>query len=167
MAVLPLSSVPTGDIIFIDANVFVYGISHLSLQCQRVLERCTHEEVTGITLFEVVNEATHRWMLAEAQAKGLIARATAEVLGRKWDIIPKLTEYWTKTELLLSLNILFLSTTEAILRRAQAEGAGASLLTNDSVIVACMKHFGIASIATRDTDFERVKGIIVYQPEDI
>src|SRR5437899_12706854 len=72
-AVQPLTSVSTGSDIFIDANIFVYGLNGVSTQCLRLLERCSREEVTGISLFEIVNEATHVFMLGEARSKGLIA----------------------------------------------------------------------------------------------
>jgi predicted nucleic acid-binding protein len=167
MGVRPLSSLPAGSNVFVDANIFVYAFSGISAQCAQFIERCAREEVTGITLLEVVNEATHRWMLAEAQAKGVVGKARAESLRRKRDAIPGLTEYWRHTERVLALNLLFLSSTEAILRSAQAERVRASLLTNDSIIVATMKHYGISAIASRDADFERAAGVLLYSPDDI
>jgi hypothetical protein len=38
----------------------------------QLLERCSREDVTGLALFETVNEVTHRFMIAEALSKGLI-----------------------------------------------------------------------------------------------
>lgn len=56
---------------------------------------------------------------------------------------------------------------ETILRGAQKERQAASLLTNDSLIVACMRVHGISLLATNDSDFERVAGITVFKPKDL
>ena len=66
-----LSSIPAGTNILIDANIFVYGLIAKSAQCTVFLHRCSIEEVFGITLFEVVHEATHVFMVAEGRANPL------------------------------------------------------------------------------------------------
>jgi predicted nucleic acid-binding protein len=71
---MALASLASHSLIFIDANIFIYGLSGQSSQSAQFLERCLREDVTGITLFETVNEATHRFMVAEALAKDLITR---------------------------------------------------------------------------------------------
>jgi predicted nucleic acid-binding protein len=65
----PIDSVPLGTNIFIDANVLVYGLNGESAECADFLRRCSIEDITGICLFETVNEATHVFMRAEAQSK--------------------------------------------------------------------------------------------------
>ncbi|HMD99732.1 MAG TPA: hypothetical protein VKM93_20685 [Terriglobia bacterium] len=66
MATSTLRNLPGHSFIFIDANIFVYGLSGQSGQCRQFLDRCLNEEVTGITLFETVNEVTHRLMVASS-----------------------------------------------------------------------------------------------------
>ena len=167
MAVLPLSKVPSGSFLFIDANIFIYGLSRQSTQCHSFLDRCLREELTGITLFETVNEVTHRFMVAEALSKGLIASGGARALRRNLGLIPGLTEYWRNTERLLALNLLFLPVSEAILRGAQVERHAVGLMTNDSMIVACMREHGLTLLATSDMDFQRIPGITVFKPDDL
>jgi predicted nucleic acid-binding protein len=166
--VQPLTSIPPGSDIFIDANIFVYGLSNQSAQCLRLLERCSREEVIGISLFEIVNEATHKFMLAEASSKHLIAQpGRASELRQKFSAIPALTDYWRDTEKILALNLLFCSTNEQIVRSAQSERQRASLLTNDSMIMSCMREYGISYLATADGDFDRANGITVFTPNDL
>jgi len=166
--VQPLPSVSAGSDIFIDANIFVYALSNASAQCLGLLERCSREEVTGISLFEIVNEATHKFMLAEAVSKGVITHpGTAGALRRKYSDIPRLINYWHDTERVLALNLLFFSTDEQIVRSAQPERQSASVLTNDSMILSWMREYGIRHIATADRDFERASGITVFGPDDI
>lgn len=162
-----LNQIPAGSFVFIDANIFVYGFSGHSTQCYEFLERCAREEITGVCLFEIVNEATHKFMLEEAVAKGLIPKPSAGDLRKKRQIIPILSHYWQRTEHILSLNLLVLATDENMVRLAHTERQNASLLTNDSMIVACMRYYGINFLATKDEDFEMVSGISVFQPDDL
>jgi predicted nucleic acid-binding protein len=167
MAVEPLHSLPDGSFIFIDANILIYALSGQSGECRRLLERCLREEVTGITLFETVNEVTHRLMVAEAVAKGLIPSGGARSLRQNFRVIPTLRDYWTNTERVLSLNLLFMAVTESVVRGAQSVRSSSSLLTNDSMIVSCMREYGLSFLASSDADFERVAGITVFKPTDL
>ncbi|HKP13192.1 MAG TPA: type II toxin-antitoxin system VapC family toxin [Blastocatellia bacterium] len=167
MPARPLSLIPDGSNIFIDANIFVYGLSGQSAQCRYLLERCSREELTGVTLFETVNEATHRFMLAEAAAKGIIPQISAGHLRKRFKAIATLNDYWQETERILNLNLLFIATDESIIRSAQSERQRGLLLTNDSMIVACMRNYGISLLATKDSDFERISGITVFAPDDV
>lgn len=77
----PLDTVPNGSSVLIDANILIYGLTNISAQCKAFLERCSREEVTGITLFEVVNNATHHFMKAEAIEKRLTAKQAMKYLN--------------------------------------------------------------------------------------
>jgi predicted nucleic acid-binding protein len=167
MAASVLSSLRSHSFIFIDANIFVYGLSGQSAQCRQFLDRCLREEVTGITLLETVNEVTHRLMVAEALSKGLITRGTAKRLREHFGLIPGLADYWRNIERLLALNLLFVPVNEPILRGAHSERQAAGLLTNDSMIVSCMREYGVSFLATNDEDFGRVVGITIFKPGDL
>jgi predicted nucleic acid-binding protein len=41
------------------------------------------------------------------------------------------------------------------------------LLTNDSLVVACMREQGLTHLATANGDFDRVGGIATYKPTDL
>lgn len=167
MPIHPLGQIPAGSDVFIDANIFVYGLGGHSAQCRHFLERCLREEITGICLFEIVNEATHKFMLAEAASKGLIPKESARDLRKKAQVIPGLTHYWQHTERILNLNLVLLTTDQFIIRTAHAERQNISLLTNDSMIVSCMRSYEITYLATNDGDFEHVSSITVFQPNDL
>ena len=62
-------------------------------QCADLLDRCQREELTGLTLHETINETTHRLMVAEAKAKGVIASGGARALRRSFRLIPTLRGY--------------------------------------------------------------------------
>jgi predicted nucleic acid-binding protein len=78
-----IRDIPNGTDVFIDANVLIYGLVGKSAECKNLLERCSREEVFGLCLYETANEATHRFMLAEAKAKGLVSN---QPFGRLFSI---------------------------------------------------------------------------------
>ena len=167
MPVERIENLPAGTRLFLDANIFVYAFLGHSNECQGPLGRCATEQVLGITTLDVVNEVTHRMMLAEGVGKGVIKRERVRDLRGKWREVAKLTEYWTQTSAIFGLNILVLTTDEARLHVAQTIRVRHGLLTNDSLIVAAMEEFGIDSLATRDNDFDHISELIVYKPSDI
>src|SRR5437667_12638038 len=98
MPVDPLASLPDQSFIIIDANVLIYALSGLSGDCQRLIERCSREEVTGIILLETVNEVTHRLMVAEAVSKGLTAKDSVRGLKKNFEVVVTLKDYWKEIE---------------------------------------------------------------------
>lgn len=163
----PLNAVPDGSDVLIDANIFIYGLTAKSAQCKSFLARCSREEITGVALFESVNDATHQFMKGEAVQKGLCSGQAMKYLSEHPEAVRKLTDYWVNTERFLALNLLFVPVDEEIVRSAQAERVNAGLLTNDSIMVAALRKFGISRIATHDRQFETVAGLAVFSPDDI
>ena len=106
-----IRDIPSGTDVFIDANVLIYGLVGQSVECKDLLERCSREEVFGLCLYEIANEATHRFMLAEAKAKGLISSENVRELRSKPQVVRNLTDYWRNTQRVLALNLLFFSWT--------------------------------------------------------
>jgi len=167
MPVEHLVDLPSLSFVFLDSNVLIYGLTGVSRQCGDLLDRCQREELTGVTLYETINEVTHRLMVAEAQSKGVITSGGAPALRRSFRLIPTLRDYWHDTLRLLNLNLLLIPVSESVLRSAQTERQAAGLLTNDSLIISCMREYGLSYLATNDSDFERVAGIILFKPDDL
>jgi predicted nucleic acid-binding protein len=165
--VADLPNVPRHADLFLDANIFIYSFLRKSAQCMNMIERCAREDVFGITSLDVVNDVTHRMMLAEACHKGHISKQNASSLKNKPSVIAGLTDYWHYAARIFSLNILLLDADEALLRAGQTVRSGIGLLTKDSLIVAAMDEYAIGNLATRDADFDRVNHIMVYRPTDI
>jgi predicted nucleic acid-binding protein len=162
-----LRDIPSGTDLFIDANILVYGLAGQSSECRDLLLRCSREEVFGVCLYETVNEATHRFMLAEAMAKRLIPSETARELRSRPGVVQTLDDYWQNTQRVLALNLLFLALDEDVLRAGFFERHASGLLTNNSMIVSSMRLLGVLNLATADADFDRVVGITVYGPSDL
>jgi len=162
-----IENLPAGTHLFLDANTFIYAFLGHSSQCRNVLGHCASEQVFGITILEVINEVTHRLMVAEALGTGVIKRDRVRDLRGKRREIAKLTEYWAQTSAIFGLNILVLPSDEARLYRAQSVRSRYGLLTNDSLISAAMEENAVDSLATRDSDFDHISDIKIYKPTDI
>lgn len=167
MPVQPLSSLPAGSDVFLDANIFVYGLSGVSAECRALLHRYGEEQVTGISSYHVVSEVTHRLTCIEAQNKGLAGARPRETLNEHPERVRRLTAYWSEIERLLSLNILLLRIEEDIIRAANKEREQYRLLNNDSLIVASMRNYGLSRLASPDEGFKRVSHIALYSPGDV
>jgi len=168
--VRPLSDITDGSDLFIDTNIFIYGLTGKSSQCKTLLERCSTERIAGMSLFEVLHEATHKFMIAEATQKGYFAgqpEKGARYLARNPEQVKLLSDYWINTQRIRALNLLFLPMGQDIVNRAQLERANSGILTNDSVILGAMREYGVSLIATNDRQFDTVPGITVFAPTDV
>lgn len=162
-----LPSLPQGSDVFLDADIFIYAFGRQSQQCHDLLARCAREEVFGITALEVINEVTHRMMLVEAFAAGVITRENARDLKGKHQAIQGLTQYWAQTIRIFGLNLLILNSDQRRLHQAQAVRSSHGLLTNDSLIIATMDEYGIPYLASLDNDFDHLSDVTVFKPTDL
>jgi len=66
-----------------------------------------------------------------------------------------------------NLNIIRVALDEFRFQQAQPLRQQHQLLTNDSLLAAAAFQYGIANVATNDSDFQRVPWLTVYKPGDI
>ncbi len=166
MPVVPLDSLASGTDVLVDANILIYALLESSAQCRRFLNRCSNEELLGVTTVEIVNEVCHRLMLAEALRAGLVSSAQAKLLRTKRAAIPALFEYWTKTQRIFQFGLLVIGLDEARIRPAHEMRTRHALLTNDSLIVAGADEYGISNLASNDGDFDDIPWLTIYKPMD-
>jgi predicted nucleic acid-binding protein len=167
MPAFALSSLPVGREVLLDANVIAYALQGRSLQCEELLRRSSRGEISAFTTTEVLSDVCHRLMLAEAQSRGLIARANASNLQGKSRVICQLQDYWTRLSTFTTQPIAILPLDEFRFVRAQPIRRDHGLMTNDSLLLAAAEVFGIEALATNDADFETVPWIEIYKPTDL
>jgi len=168
VAVRDLLELPDYSNVLVDANIFINALNRTSPQCMRLLDRCVREQVSGVTTIEAVNEACHRLMLLEAVGAGIISKQSANSLKRKREAVKKLRRYWELTQTILDdLNLAIIPLDEPRVRRADEIRTRYGLLTNDSMLIAAAREYGIDCIASHDSDFDDIDGITVYKPRDI
>ena len=165
---LPLTELPAGQTVFIDANIFIYHFTGLSQECSGFLERCERGELWGVTLVHILLEVLHRLMMIEAVTKKLVTSGNvARKLRKKPNVVKQLVDYQTQTEAILEMGIEVAGLTSDALRISHPYRHRDGLLVNDSLIAAVMEAEGISNIATADPDFTRVEGLRVYNPLDL
>jgi|AntAceMinimDraft_17_1070374.scaffolds.fasta_scaffold03693_8 predicted nucleic acid-binding protein len=164
----PLTELPAGQTVFIDANIFIYHFTGLSQECSRFLERCERGDLWGITAVHVLLEVLHRLMMIEAVTKKLVTPGNvAKKLRTRPNVVKQLADYQTQTEAILEMGIEVVGLTSDTLRISHPYRRRGGLLVNDSLIAAVMEAEGISDIATADPDFSRVDGLRVYSPMDL
>lgn len=163
-----LTELPDGDSVFIDANIFIYHFGGRSPECKAFLERCARRELLGYTATPVLAEVLHRLMVAEAIMKGLVTAKTAvRKLGETPALVKQLTQYQEDVSKISQMNITILALTSKIVQTSAEVRNSEGLLTNDSLIVACMRTQGLRKLATADGDFDQASGVDVYKPTDL
>lgn len=167
MAIESLSTLPSGSDVFIDANIFIYGLNRVSNQCYELLHRCAREEIIGVTSVHVLSEVTHELMIGEAVAKRQIPNhKNWRALRENPILVKQLQDYWGKVEAILNLNFLVLDLEKSIFQHGQSVREMHGLLTNDSLIIATMEGYGLEFLASNDNDFGSIPTVTLFKPTD-
>ncbi|MEE8194976.1 MAG: type II toxin-antitoxin system VapC family toxin [Candidatus Bipolaricaulota bacterium] len=165
---LPLPELPTGQTIFVDANIFIYHFTGLSQECSSFLERCERGDLWGITGVHILLEVLHRLMMIEAVTKKLVTSGNvAKKLRKKPNVVRELANCQTQTEAILEMGIEVVGLTSDALKISHPYRRRDGLLVNDSLTAAVMEAEAILDLATADPDFTRVKGLRVHRPLDL
>lgn len=70
---MDISALPASDATLVDANIIIYYLGGLSLECRDFFHRVARREVKAHVTTTIIAEVLHRRMMAEAVAKGLIS----------------------------------------------------------------------------------------------
>jgi predicted nucleic acid-binding protein len=120
---MKLEDVPGGTPIFVDANIFIYHFSGISLECRAFLQRCESRQVEAFTGVHIVLEVMHRLMMLEALQKGLITGGQpARKLKEQPEIIKVLREYNQLVQQIPRLNIRVRTITSGLSEPAKPSG---------------------------------------------
>jgi predicted nucleic acid-binding protein len=163
-----LSQIPSGSKVFVDANIFVYHFGSdgdISDACTEFLLRVEEREVEASTSTIILSEVLHRLMIVEAVEKyRLPLRGIVRYLKEHPDVVMTLEKYSVAPEKIRQMSVAISAIMIQDLLDSKGVRDSYGLLTNDSTSVSIMKRFGIADIATNDSDFERVNGLRVWKP---
>jgi predicted nucleic acid-binding protein len=140
----------------------------VSEQCRRFLLRCERGELFGVTSVGVLLEVTHRLMVSEAVAAGLVPAGRAvRRLQEHPEVVKHLARYLEQVAEISAWGVEVRPVDLGVCLRAAEASGRYGLLTNDALVVATMADGNIEGIATSDTDFCRVAGLRVYAPTDL
>jgi predicted nucleic acid-binding protein len=162
---LPLSQL--GPVSFLDANPLVYHFAPdpvFGASCHQLLSRIASGDVQAYTSTHVLSETAHHLMTLEASTLFGWKAKIIQHLKQQPGSIQKLTNFRKSIEQVAQLGILVLTIPPHLIALAAALSQQHDLLSNDALIVAIMQHQGLANLASGDTDFDRVPGIVSYAP---
>jgi len=164
---LRLDTFPSGEKIFIDANVFLYSAFKHPLfgdNCRDFLIRVDNGEVKGYSSDFVINEVFHKLMVAELIKKFRVtAKQAVKLIKERPETIEELEIVWIEMKLIENSNIRILSA-DTLFPSFVEISRKYNLLATDAIHVATMKKNRIKNIATNDKDFERVDWIKLWKP---
>jgi len=163
-----LPDIFNGAAIFVDANIFIYAVERRSPQCRQLLDRIDGEAVRAFSSAIALAEICHRRMVNEAKEAGLIYGANpARLLGKKPGGVQGLSIYAQNVRDLLDSPIVFEPIRPEDFYVGLELQRQHGLLTNDSLNLAVARRLGLQELATADTNFDAVQGVIVYKPGDL
>ncbi len=162
-----LSEIVTGSTVFVDTNILLYARTGQSRQCQEFVTRCMVGEITGMISELVVAEFCHRRMVQEAQSAGWAGSNPARTLSQNPAYVQKMSIYADDVRGLLGGELHWNPATESDFFVALELQKQHGLLTNDSLILAVTRRLGLTEIATADSHFDNIEGLVVYKPDDL
>ncbi len=165
---LTLGDVQTGQVLFIDANIFIHQITGQSRACVSFLRRCESGEVRGVTGTHILMEVLHRLMAFEAVQKGLVSpgNVTRKLRDRP-EMVRGLSSYARQVARIEAIGIQVRPVGIEEIRASYEVRTRTGLLVYDSVSVAMMEQMRVAAIATEDRDFGVLPELQVYTAGDI
>jgi predicted nucleic acid-binding protein len=163
------NNIPANVDLFIDANIFIYYFTPdpvLGPECRTMLERINkYQDFVAFTSTHVLSEVSHQLMVLEAaQLFGWPLAGITQRLQKHPAEIQKLTRFRQAIDEIPRLGIDVLPIERHLLPLAASLSQLHGLLTNDAITVATMQDQTIVHIASHDSDFDLVPGLMRYAP---
>ncbi len=166
---MKFSDLVPGDVVFVDANIFVYHFAPdpvLQMPCGQFLQRIENQEIHAFTSTHVLAEAAHRLLTLEARTHyGWSSGKVVQRLKQNPSSMHNLTQFRIAIERVAQSRIVVLPASAALLVTAAGFCQLPGLLITDALSVALMQAHGLTKLASDDTDFDRVPGIMRYAPQ--
>ena len=165
---MTLDAIKPDTSVFIDAPIFIYHFTGTSSECRGLLERCERGDIRGITSVVVLAEVAHRMMTIEAVARGLVSPGNVvKKLREKPEIVSTLRNYQEQVEKIPLMFVEIVPLDLGLLLRSAQLRNRFGLLVNDSLVAASALESNVATIASGDGDFDRVRGLTLFRPSDV
>jgi len=163
------ANISDGSTVFLDANTFVYHFAAdpiYKAPCTQLLDRIDQKQVHGFTSTHVLTEIAHRLMTIEAiKTFGWPSASIAARLRRRPSDVQKLATYRAAIQIILSSQVGVLTITPQLAAAATAVSQRWGLLSSDALIVAVMEAHGLSNLASNDSDFDLVAGLVRFSPQ--
>jgi predicted nucleic acid-binding protein len=164
----PLSSIPAGAWVAIDANILVYANQRRSLQCIELLKRCACGELQGLAPVPMIAELAHALMLIEARENNWVGRTNAaRSLAERPDLVRRLTRYEIQMREFFGIGLRIEPVGAGDILEAMRIQKEAGLLINDALLLAAARRLNCEAVASADKTIAGAPGFSVYSPADL
>jgi len=163
----PLSELPNGASVFIDANVFHFylrGPEEAKGICSFMLERVEKREITGFTSSLVLDEVMYKMLLKSIEVK--FRKNPLEVIQRTSEEIGSQAKQVRKAvDILLGIqNLEVLSVERHHVESSIDYMEKYSMLPRDAIHLAVMKTAECSDVASADSDFDKIPIVKRWTP---
>ena len=165
---MTLADLASGESVFVDANTFVYACApdpQWGPACLGLLDRIERNDLQGFTSTHVLSDVAHRLMTLEAcVVLGWPYKGIAQRLQQHGDQIQQLIRFRQAIDNLVGTGIHFIPIDARHISAATEASQLHGLLSGDALTVVLMREQNITNLASHDTDFDRVAGIVRFGP---
>ena len=157
------ADIPSGASVFVDANVFVYDFApdpQYGPPCRELLERIELGDLIGFCSAREFSDVAHRLMTLEAcQTLGWPYAGIGQRLRTHPEEITRLIRFRQALDEIVAFGVRVLPVTQSDILLAGDLSRQHGLLSGDALIVAIMQANNLTTLASNDTDFDRVPGL--------
>ncbi len=162
-----LTDVLDGESLFLDANILVYHFApHPAYghACHGLVRRIENQALLAYTSTAVLSDVAHHLMTFEASAAFSWTSKVVKRLRQDPSAVMRLSKFHQSIAEVPKMGIRILTIPETFVETAASLSRQTGLLSDDALILAVMRHHGLAKIASEDADFDRLPGITRYAP---
>ncbi len=165
---MTFADLAVGDSVFLDANILVFHFAPdpaYGPPCGQLVQQIQNQQLKGFTSTHVLGEVAHRLMVLEASnLAGWVTGKVKRRLKQHPGAVQQLTRFRSAIETILRSQIHVFAIAPVLFVDAVVLSQQHGLLTNDALILAVMQANGLTKIASEDSDFDRVPGLMRYAP---
>jgi predicted nucleic acid-binding protein len=165
---MTFADIQPGLQIFLDANTLVYHLAPhpvLGPACNNLMARIERNEITASISTHVLIDVAHRVMTMEAMAKfSWPAQGIAQRLRKHPAEVQTLAKFKLAVEDICNIGIKIISVEAQHVLAATPISQKFGILSGDALIVSVMQSHGLSHLASHDSDFDRVPGLIRFAP---
>ncbi len=162
------SDIPSGTSVFVDANVFVYDFApdpQFGIPCRELLARIEIGDLKGVCSSREMSDVAHRLMTLEAcQTFGWPFAGIGQRLRTHPTEIKQLVRFRQALDEIVAMNVQVLPVAQQDVLLAGDISRQYGLLSGDALIVAMMQTRQFTSLASNDSDFDRIPNLNRYSP---
>lgn len=163
-----LSEIADGTKVFVDSNIFIYHFSNFepfAAPCLSLFQRIEDGDLSGYTSSVVLAEVLHRLMVIEASKKfDIQPKKVVKYLKENPNKISSLTDHPKSLDFIERIGVTILPVNAHDLKVSIDLKTEFGLLTIDAINLSVMKNNDLFTIASNDSDFEKVSCLNLYLP---